>query len=181
MTDVDVINRKIRTLIRTLLSLPENSVRKANTNAPTNAKTEPFVTVLVASINSVGSDEKRYLPINDSSQITSKVIGQRVISASIQFYRAGAYNNALRLVSLLSSDSAIEKMQEAGIGLLNISNVTNVAQVINTEWEDQAKLSIDFSVIVTEEETLNTFGSVEVDIYGEYAGEMSNSTIKLDV
>ncbi|MES2587008.1 MAG: hypothetical protein V4536_08825 [Pseudomonadota bacterium] len=164
MTDLDLINVKIRTLIRTIMGMPVNSVRKANTNSPTGGKSEAFATVLIATIDPKGADERRVSNIDGTDTVQSEMIGERILTASVQFFRQGAYQNALRLVSILSLDSSISMMQQLGLGLIKTSSVTNVTAVINTEWEEQAKVSIDFSAIVLEGEVLNTYGTVELNI-----------------
>jgi len=186
MTDLDLINLKIRTLIRTVMGMPVNSVRKANSNAPTGGKSEPFATVLITAIDAKGSDERRLSVIAGTNTIQSNMVGQRTCSVSVQFFRLGAYQNALRLLSILSLDSSVSMMQQLGLGLLKTSSVTNVTAVINTEWEEQAKVSIDFSAIVLEGEVLNTYGTVEIDIHSDKKDIHGNlieaiSTISLDV
>lgn len=185
MTDLDLINTKIRTLIRTIMAMPVNSVRKANSNAPAGGKSEPFATVLLTAIDVKGADERRISNIAGTDNIQSDMVGQRICTASVQFFRAGAYQNALRLASVLSFDSSVSMMQQLGLGLIKTSSVTNVSAVINTEWEEQAKVSIDFSAIVLEGEVLNTYGTVEIGIHSDKKDSQGNfieaaNTVSLD-
>lgn len=185
MTDLDLINTKIRTLIRTIMGMPVNSVRKANSNAPTGDKSESFATVLITAIDAKGQDERRVSNISGTDNIQSDMVGLRTCSVSVQFFRHGAYQNALRLVSILSLDSSVSMMQQLGLGLIKTSSVINLTAVINTEWEEQAKVSIDFSAIVLEGEVLNTYGTVEVGIHSDKKDSQGNfieavNTISLD-
>ena len=51
MPDIKATNKKVREIVRTLLNMPENSVRPANQNAPTGTLDTQFATVLISAVS----------------------------------------------------------------------------------------------------------------------------------
>ena len=159
------INRRIRQLIRELLAMPENSIRPANQNAPTGNIDEQFATVLVTIIEPTGEDGREYIDQpGPAKQITERVLGQRLVSASVNFYRGDAVTKAMRVPALLSSGLAAEKMQALGLGFVRTKGPRNLTALVDTLWEERGQIDIDFHIIAIEDVTLNTYGTFPVAV-----------------
>lgn len=160
MTDFD---KNIRTLIRTLLAMPANSVRPADQNAPTGTVSQQYATVKVIYQDATGSDEIR-LANAASNNVTETIIGQRLLLASVNFYKGDAIAKARRLVTLLGSTQAIQLMQQLGLGLVRTTQVRDLTALVDTKWEERGQLDIEFHAIAQEDLTLATYGTVQVSI-----------------
>lgn len=164
---LDTTNTALRNLIRSLLGMPAGSVRPANQNAPTGSATDQFATVLLTPIGSEGTDDYLLSPGLNPNEITEKLVGSRRITASVQFFRGDALTKASRLESLMSSSRAIAAMQAAGLGLVTIHPVVNVAEKVDTYWEPRAQVSLEFYLITEEQDTLQSFGTFPVSVVEE--------------
>lgn len=167
MTDIDIANDKIRWLIRTALDWPENTVRPAYQNAPTGKNSDFYATVLLTNLTGSGWDANRLANDSATAGLKSDTVGQRQATAQIQFYRSGAYKTASALSAILQRQSTIQAMADIGIGLVRVGQVTNVSNVINTTWEEQASVNVDFNVISLETETLDAFTKFPIQIKPE--------------
>lgn len=164
MTDIDIASDKIRLLIRTALDWPANSVRPAHQNAPTGKNSDKYATVLLTNYIGSGWDANRLKNDTATDGIVSDTVGQRQVTAQVQFYRTDAYKTAAALQALLQRQSAIQLMADMGVGLVRIGQVTNVSQVINTKWEEQASVNVDFNVISLETEVLTAYNKFPIQI-----------------
>ena len=168
MADLLEVNKRIRTLIRTLLAMPENSVRRANQTAPTGSQSEQFATVFISWINRTGWDDLTLKnQIAPSLDVDETVVGQRHLSASIQFFRGDAYTKAQRLEALLQTSKAISAMQAANLGLVRIGQARNITGLVDTYWEERGQIDIEFHVIADEITALPTFGRFPIQINTE--------------
>lgn len=161
MTDFD---KNIRTLIRTLLAMPANSVRPADQNAPTGTVTKQHATVKVIYQDATGSDEIR-LANAASNNVTETIIGQRLLLASVNFYKGDAITKARRLVTLLGSTQAIQLMQQLGLGLVRTTQVRDLTALVDTKWEERGQLDIEFHAIAQEDLSLATYGTFKIDLH----------------
>lgn len=161
MIDVHTINAAFRTVIRTLLAMPANSVRPANRSAPTG--TEQFATVLVTGIRAEGEDEQRYA--NAAGQtVTETVEGQRRATASVQFFRADAMSKATRLGVLLRTSAASDSLRAAGLGFIRAGPVRDLSGIDAADWEERAQIDIELYCIASEQISAPTYGRFPVSI-----------------
>lgn len=158
------INRRIRQLLRTVLGLSENYVRPANQNAPTGSMDDPFATVLIVDYSPTGWDSKREADGTLPDDIIETQEGQRLIMASVQFFRANAMTLAQRLPAALQTSAAIGLMRELGLGLVHLSSARDLAAVVNTLYEERAQLDIQFHLVAQEAVTLPTYGTFPISI-----------------
>jgi hypothetical protein len=165
------INTIIRNIIRTELGLLEHQVMPANTNQPTGD--EPFVTVLIASIDGIGWDD---VNIKDAPALTVTETGQgfRVMTVSVQFFRTGALTFAERLRAKLQLNSAYEKFALNGLGLLSKSAVRVLSAVPNTLWEERAQIDLSISIISKETNIIDTYGEFPLSISTESSNTVTS-------
>jgi len=162
---VDDINKLIRKFIRETLALPENSVRKANQTAPTGKQSEPFATVLITLIDATGEDDRRLdNEAAPSLNVAETIIGQRLLVASIQFFREDAYTKACRLNALLSMSSSVDKLQAMGLGLVRASPARNLTAVIDSAWEERAQIDLEFHLVAKEVQSIPTYGTFPISV-----------------
>jgi len=162
---VDDINKLIRKFIRETLALPENSVRKANQTAPTGKQSEPFATVLITLIDATGEDDRRLdNEAAPSLNVAETIIGQRLLVASIQFFRDDAYTKACRLNALLSMSSSVDKLQAIGLGLVRASPARNLTAVIDSAWEERAQIDLEFHLVAKEVQSIPTYGTFPISV-----------------
>lgn len=174
---VDDINKLIRKFIRETLSLPENSVRKANQTAPTGKQSEPFATVLITLIDATGEDDRRLdNEAAPSLNVAETIIGQRRLVASIQFFRDDAYTKACRLNALLSMSSSVDKLQAIGLGLVRASPARNLTAVIDSAWEERAQIDLEFHLVAKEVQSIPTYGTFPISVTTEFSTTSSEVT-----
>jgi hypothetical protein len=158
--NLDAANKALREIVRSLLAMPENSVRPANQNAPTGTVSDQFATVLLTTIEKRGQDDWYSADLNVPDQsIQETIVGQRRLTASIQFFRGDAMTKAARLQGLLQSSIAASMLQTAGLGLVAVGSPVNLTGVIDTYWEQRAQLEVQFHCISAEELTVPTYGT----------------------
>lgn len=155
----------IRELIRVSLGMPVNSVRPANQNAPSGGKSEPYATVLISEYGGGGFE---IITVEDepapSNNVLETVDGWRTVSASVQFFRAGALTQARRLGLVLNLSRADELMQLRNLGLVSIGPVMDLTQVIDTYFEERAQVTLEFNVSAVETASVATFGTFPISV-----------------
>lgn len=165
MADVNAINKVLRQLVRETLSMPENSVRPANQNAPAGAKNEQFATVLITSIiGALWGEYKLKDEAAPSLNVQESVTVQYTISVSVQFFRGDAYTKAQRLGVLLQTSSAIARMQALGLGLVGVSTARNLTAAVDTFWEERGQIDLEFHLIAQEIMSVPTYGTFRIDV-----------------
>jgi hypothetical protein len=163
--DLKLINRQLRKIIREELGLNEHQIRPANNDSPTDYPDDEqlFGTVLLKDVTPTGWDD--YSLVNSiGNQVKETVAGVRLINASIQLFREGAYWKLNTLRSLLQMESAASKFKTSGFGFVRSSKVILVPQVQNTYWEEQAQMDLYFYIISKEEAQLDTYGTFPLEI-----------------
>jgi hypothetical protein len=161
---VDDLNKVVRKLIREVLGLPENSMRPANQQAPTGKKDESIGTVLITVLNSTGQDDR--LLENEavpSNNVLESIAGQRRFTASVQFFRQGAYTLAERLPTRLAFSRSVEKMQALGLGYIGASAAKDLTAVIDADWEQRAQIDLEFHVMAVETDSVPTYGTFPIE------------------
>lgn len=165
MSTVADINKLIRQFVRETLGMPANSVRPANQLAPTGTNSGQFATVLITLIDPTGYDENKLQNEETPSlNVSESVIGQRRMTASIQFFRGDAYTKAARLNALLSMSSATDNLRAMGLGLVNASPARNLTAVIDADWEERGQIDIEFHVVAKETQSIPTYGTFPITV-----------------
>jgi hypothetical protein len=171
---IEKFQEDFRKLVRETLAMPENSVRKANTNAPTGP--DPFATVLFTNLQQTGQDYRKYDDIAESTDVQETGQGMRTVLASVQFFRAGAYHKLSRLKTLLTIESFTIKLQEIGLGLVRSNEVRDISSPVDGKWEERAQMDIEFSLIAREDLTVPTYGKFPIG----YSTEESSTNFEVN-
>jgi hypothetical protein len=168
MINSDTINDALRGLIRGLLEMPQGSVRPANQNAPVGTISEQYATVLLNNFAPTGQDDHTISdfdlpPDASATAVNQNTSGCRTFSASIQIFRGDAFSKTVRLSTLLQSAEARENLQNLGLGLVHISPALNLTALVDTNWEERGQLEVEFSCVSTEQSTLETYGTFDIE------------------
>lgn len=162
---VDDINKLIRTFIRETLAMPADSVRPANQTAPTGKQSEQFATVLVTVIDDTGQDDRKLA--NDAAPaltVTETLVGQRKLTASVQFFRGDAYTKACKLSSRMSLSSSVDKLNAIGLGFVRASPPRNLTAIVDAAWEARAQIDLEFYLVAKETQSIATYGTFPVTV-----------------
>lgn len=157
---IEKFQEDFRKLVRETLLMPQNSVRKANTNAPTGI--EPFATVLFTNLQQTGQDHRQYENIPATTNVKETGQGMRTVLASVQFFRADAYYKLSRLKTLLTIESFTIKLQEIGLGLVRSSEIRDISSPVDGKWEERAQMDVEFNLIAREDLTVPTYGKFPI-------------------
>ena len=101
---------------------------------------------------------------NPLTQALMKRSGRREITYSIQFYRDGAADFAKGLLSYASTSSGRLWMAENGLSWVIAGTVQNLDSVMGSKFETRRAVDITLRYQSTSQETINTIGSVEIDL-----------------
>lgn len=162
---VDDINKLIRTFIRETLAMPADSVRPANQTAPTGKQTEQFATVLVTVIDDTGQDDRKLT--NDAAPaltVTETLVGQRKLSASVQFFRGDAYTKACKLSTRMSLSSVVDKLNAINLGFVRASPPRNLTALVDAAWEARAQIDLEFYLMAQEAQSITIYGTFPVTV-----------------
>jgi hypothetical protein len=186
--DLTAIEKAFRLNIRTLLQMPENSVRRANQFDPPPAGDQEtqFATVFIQQLGSTGWDEVTHQDVSgdggygeggygdggygtgESEDVTEFITGQRHFIASVQFFRLDALSKANSLTALLQSSTSVQTLLAAGIGLGKIGTVRNLTTDVDSFFENRAQLDVEFYVISQEQVDLPTYAEFEVAFANDF-------------
>lgn len=173
--DPKAVNKAVRQLVRTVVVMPEKSVIPANENAPL-PKT-PFATVFIPDLESTGEDSLSYEEIEgDDFHLVEKLEGQRIFTASIQFFKGEAMASAHKLKSRIGLSPNLQAMQRAGLGLVDITPVRDLSAIVSSEWEQRAQLNITFHVVSVETMPVDIYDTFPVSINVD--GHISTNEVK---
>lgn len=155
MANEEAVGIIIRSLIRTALGMPINSVLPANQGAPTGLSSAQFATVFISSLvplvdSTIGAVKRLKNELTPSTNVQETVVVQYKAMASVQFFKGDALTKARRLAVLLASTSMTEAMQKLGCGLVSVSAVRDLTGLVDTFWEARGQLDIVFILLAQE-------------------------------
>ena len=143
-------NATLRTIIRTVLEMGENTVRPAHQNAPI-CKGEEYITVQITGEHAEGTDETSWEDIEGGLVAIEHLSGVRLTSATIQYYNGDAYERLRVLSTRLQSYIASQMMSDAGFGYVTVSSVQDLTGLLPDEiWQSRAVMRFDFYVEVND-------------------------------
>lgn len=159
-----VLNKFMRDTVDLILGTPNYTIRAMQSNAPrpTGAYGDAFL--LNSYQDSFEQNEYANQPEGELLNYTSKVLVN--YTYSVNFYRAGALDNAHKVKQGLARESIRELFKVAGLGLGERSQVRDLSLSLDGIWEQRATLDITFSAVGVDSDIINSI--VSVDIAGEY-------------
>ena len=163
MIDHTEINRAVRQVVALCTGYDPKDVRPANQLG--GATGDRWATVLILAQRSDGNVHTwANVPNSPTKQVTETAEAHVAITASVQFFRQGALTSANKLRDRITLSSALQLMQNLGLGFIRSSQVKNLAAVVNANWEERAALDIDFYVTSVEVDNVDTFGTFPMNV-----------------
>jgi len=152
------LNKIIRDITNSILGVPGFAIKsKDKGQRPKGAYAD--VDVMVES--SVGWEEKTLSP-NSPTDLISTSQGARVILVSIGFYRDSAFDNARAVKNGFIRESTLQALSLGGLGLVDRSDVRDVSEVLETDWEDRAQFDLTLSAVGNDSELIDCINSAIV-------------------
>ena len=144
MTD-NITNAALRTIIQSLLGMPDNSVRPSMQNAPIT-KGEEYITVQIISEVAEGTDETGWQDIDgDTLHANELLSGVRITSANIQHYNGDAITRLRLLMDRFQSALGTSLLEDAGFGYINCVGIQDLTGLLpDSEWQTRATMRFDF-------------------------------------
>lgn len=170
MIDHIDLNRKLRQLVRHCTGMAETEVRPANQLGP--ATGDKWATVLIINVRAPGPSFNTWSNVS-ATQVKETEGTHYQCTVSFQFFRQDAVALANKLRDRISLSSALQLMQDLGLGYVSAKPVRNLAGVVNSNWEERAQVDMDFHVVGIEEEVINAFAKFPVSVTN---GNSSTST-----
>lgn len=165
-----IIQNGVGDVIRTVLAMPDGSVRRANQDgSPAGNQGEDYATTQIITLSPDGR-ESRTVTNAANNQVTEALEGYRTFMLSINFYRPAsngvdtAFDRAVRLQTLIRSSLASTLLNAINVGVVSVGSPRDLTAVVDTFFEDRAQMDIEFSTITKETVTLDTFGTFPVTI-----------------
>lgn len=166
MASLVQFNDSLRSLIKQVLQMPDGSVRPANLNAPVGDQQEPFATVLITSLV-CESHANHKLASSDGVNVEEALWTPMRASVSIQFFRAGAMDNAQQLAMALQSAAAIKLLHTMNVGVGRISPINNLTAVVDTFFEERSQVDVDFNLFAFRRSSLPNFKDLSFQVGSE--------------
>lgn len=191
--NVDAINRAVRDLVRTVMGMPDGSVRPADQMAPAGGQTTEIATVNIISTSEIGWAAQGQVDAEDGTSVASVDQLDEVV-ASVQFFRSptkdaagkatysnAAFDRAKRLGARLQLPTSVAAMSDAGLGLLRVGHARNLAALADSIWESRGQIDLVFNVSTIETEAVTTVTDVPVGIVFQPPGKAALPPLSTEV
>jgi hypothetical protein len=182
-------NDCVRYLVRTLLGMPDGSVRPANMSFPAGAQSSAYATVLIMTDEDLGFPDavrSTATGVNGQPDIANLLESSSEIHefvASIQFFRDGAvdaqgltsygdsaFDRAARLAQLLQTTAGWDIQDRIGIALVAKGPARNASIEVDGQMESRGIIELTFRVENIETVTLAAMASASFGIQVQQPG-----------
>jgi len=131
-----------------------------NQNAP--APKRPYIAISVIGLNAIGHDEQGKI----DSEYKQETIGQREANVRLTYYAdktdpRNAITALVDLQCLLRTQSARMQLYDDGISVLRDPSITNVPQLLQSEYQPQAVLDIALAFSTSVKIEVDTIETVQ--------------------
>lgn len=174
----DDIGQAVRSLVRVVMGMPDDSVRPADQLAPAGAQTAEMATVKIITSEDVGRVARAVEsdPEDEDASIEALEVPMRFV-ASVQFFRGptkdatgaakystAAFNRAIELGQRLQLSSSVETMARMNLCLNDIGGARNLADLADANWESRGHVDLTFTVIKRITAPIQTITTVPVTV-----------------
>lgn len=156
--DLDCI---VRAFVALATGLAGKNVIPGNDNHP--APTVPYASVLETIKQGDGIDSEIARPGLLPEDAKLFVSGRRNIVYSVQFYKAGAADNAERLLKFAATTPGQIFLGENSLTWRRAGDVRNLDSVMGSKFEVRRSIDIELRYQSKNEIDIKTIGSVEID------------------
>ena len=158
------IENRVHEYIVAATGLPANRVVVAEQSRP--ARNETYGSFKFLPTLQVGEDE--VLTTNNvtpgSTLVDTKIRGTRRAIFSVQFFRAGAYDIARRLLNYHLTPMGLLIMKRNDLVFGSVSDVKALDQIVSDRWEEHAGVDLEFFYTETRVEEWPSIGTVSTAI-----------------
>lgn len=174
MIPEETINEFIRDTINTIIGTPGFAI-KAKDNGP--RPIGPYADVDFLADLSIGWEQKEQ---EDSGlDVSNTIMGAREITFSIGFYRDSAKDNARKVRTAFNRQTVYESLFLAKLGLVARSEVRDVSERLEENWEERAQFDLTLSAVGSDEEIIRAIQFVTID--GEFQTRGKSIPISVEV
>lgn len=129
------VDRAVRGYVAAGSGLPSERVIPANGPGP--APSEPYASVLMTNSRREGRSWYENEPGNT---IIISTIASFAVVYQVQWFRAGAHETARRFQLWVESPGGLEEAGRRGLSYSQMSEITEIDDLISDEWEERAGL-----------------------------------------
>jgi len=171
MIDLDAIGILIADAVELATGI---TVIIANQDAP--RPEEPYATVHVTPSNKIGLDRVTYA--NDTgSDLDETIEGHRTLTASLNFFKKGAANNASTFKTKLQGNEQISFFKVNGLGFVSANEIKDLSEVIKNLWEERVQFDLVFHALSNFTETVTAIEEANI----EGVAESGNNAKKVNI
>ncbi len=125
----------------------------------------PYCTIKYLPDTDIGIDsEIARNNVDDDTQSDVRLIGIRNAFFSVQFYRAGAYDNARKMQNYHQTPTGRLLLEAGFLTFRRVSQVRAIDTIVSDKFEDRAGIDLEFIYVPGIVETVNSLGSVSIGI-----------------
>jgi len=135
-----------------------------------------YVTLSMINFSQVGWD---YIPRPDTNG-DAAISGDREFTLRIECYGDGCFEALETIRSSLQKPTILDTLREDGIVFVTQNDITNVAALLDTEWEPRTSMDIFFRLAQTNPEVLGKIETVEIqEILSDGESDIYDETITI--
>lgn len=161
----EAINKLLRDSVNLLLESPDFTIKAKQKNAPRPAS-DPYADVDLVSDTGIGWEQTVISDRTEDEDVDQTYQGMREIMMSIGFYREGSIDNARKVRTGLIREQVQELFRAADIGLIRRSEVREISESLEDDWEERAQFDVFLSAVGTDQEIVKSI--LSVDMAGAY-------------
>lgn len=171
----ETINKFLRDSVDAIVGIDGYAIRAKQVGA--TRPTTPYANVDFLRDMTLGIDQTSFEKIDgDADNVLNVIEGLREIVYSINCYYDGAYDNAKLIKTGFKRESIIQAGKELGIGIITVSQVNNLSEVVNAEWELRAQFDITLSIVDSDQDTIAAINAATIN--GEYQNGSNQHSIE---
>ena len=138
---------------------PDSGVLKGNAHGP--APEDLYATVLLIQANRLGIDPVVLTPDpQDDRDVQATVLGALWATYSVQWFRSGARDAAMRFAQWASSPLGHLDAAQRGLTYQRCSAVRQLNDIVSEEWEERAGLDLTLSYTQRTDQPIGTIQTV---------------------
>ena len=173
MTSDEQINKAVRDAVNLVFG-SGFAIRAKQSQAP--MPTSPHASVHVSNHVPIGYHEAQATESGLNLSYNTDIY--TVATVFVNFFYDAAFDNARLFYSALLRDDIQHVFKSENMEMLKRSRARNLQKVQNSQWIEQAVITIDVSYVATDSYTVGTIG--EANITHDFNGEINILNINLD-
>ena len=173
----ETLNKFVRDVTNLIIGETGFAIRGNQKDSPRPNCSYAYVSFLTDEL--IGWEEFDIEDELNSTQVKISSSGMRSVTMTIGFYRDNSTDNARKFRQGLIRESIKTLFTQASIGLTSRSQVTRTPEAYENGWEESAQLEIVLNVIGTDEDIVESIGSVTIPTEVQYPSHINNFDIEV--